>query len=661
MELRPWFLLRTTGLPVSLLDGLGHPGLRRLSERLLAAERRLAAERQCFERLAAPMRGSVLRLNPERRAQARRCIKSVRAGMPLTGEELGLVESLGLGEWARRWQSAVVVAGAARAAARSAYATARLVTRRKVAEAYDDESVRQAAFLADPAFYQAIVRHPLARRPGDGTARRSRLLSATAHRQLRRLTVGGGGGGPVLYARFAPGSGGAALRVGEPGPERVIVEVGDWLTRHLGDASRAEELRARYASTSWPQRAQHHEAARLAALGPVDRPDSADRPRSGDRVASGERPGPDVDGPLGAGEALAPGRRSGVAGRPHPHGWGGRPGSGGVRGPQRHEVFREERSSPYSERLTIGGGALAGLREALTAVLPLWHLATLLAGDPARTSALTAALARLAAEALGRAGQDVVRLTAQDVARATARLWDLAPDGPAPRLPGPELMAVGPHLDEATWLLCGVRDDCRPLYEGLHARLHSAPHTLRDGLPEPGPAPDSAPDSAPDTAPDTVPAPESAAAPDPALEPAPEAGPVVARARPGRSRPPEIDLGAHTPRILIDDLIYQRARWRVHLPQERGADAFDRWLALHRLRRERSLPRHVFVHHPADPRPCYVDFCDPFAVEELARHDPAEVLITEMLPAPGQLWWRVDGREQCAELRLGCVVRPAAR
>ncbi|MGW3349363.1 hypothetical protein ACWDA3_39220 [Nonomuraea rubra] len=106
------------------------------------------------------------------------------------------------------------------------------------------------------------------------------------------------------------------------------------------------------------------------------------------------------------------------------------------------------------------------------------------------------------------------------------------------------------------------------------------------------------------------------------------------------------------------------ARWaRPSRPAaaQRGADAFDRWLAIHRLRRERSLPRHVFVDHPAGPRPCYVDFCDPFAVEELARQEPAEVLITEMLPAPGQLWWRVDGREQCAELRLGCVVRSAAR
>nr|WP_311132002.1 hypothetical protein [Nonomuraea gerenzanensis]SBO98131.1 Chromosome partition protein smc [Nonomuraea gerenzanensis] len=589
VELRPWFLLRTTGLPVSLLDGLGHPGLRRLSARLLAAERRLAAERSRFERLAAPMRGDVLRLTPDRQARARHCVTSVRTGMPLNGAELELLDTLGLAEWSRRWQSAVVAAGAARAAARSAYAAARLVTRRKVAEAYDDESVRHAAFLADPAFYQAIVRHPLARRPGDGTARRSRLLAATAHRQLRRSTMGGGAGGPVLYARFEPG-GGPALLVGEPGPERVVVAAGGWLTRRIGDAGRVEELRGRYAGAPWPERARHFEAARL--------------------------------------EALDRGGRAGPEGRPHPH---GRAGQGALR----HEVFREERSSPYSERVTIGGAALAGVRAALTAALPLWHLATLLAGEPAHLRALTTALDRLASETLARterlrpagrtersggpvhAHPDVIRLTLPDVARATAELWDLAPDHPAPTLPGPDLMAVGTDLATATWLLCGVRDDCRPLYQGLHA----APVTLTGALPEPWPA-------------------------HPAT---------------GHTRPPEIDLGAHTPRILIGDLIYQRSRWRVHLPQERGADAFDRWLAIHRLCREHHLPRHVFVHHPTDPTPFYVDFCDPAAVEDLARHDPAEVLITELLPAPGRLWWRVDGREQCAQLRLGCVVRRAPR
>ncbi|MEV0622139.1 hypothetical protein AB0I81_53095 [Nonomuraea sp. NPDC050404] len=540
VELRPWFLLRTTGLPVRLLDGLGHPGLRRLTERLLAADRRLTAERHRFERRAAPMREAVLSLPAEQRIQARHCMRTVRAGAPLSGAEIGLLESLGLGDWVRRWQRAVVAAGSARAATRRAHAVLWMATRRVVAEAYDEEPVRHAAFLADPAFYRAITRHPLSRRPGDGTARRSRLLTAAAHRHLRRLATGGGDGGPVLYARFDPDDP-HALRVAGPVAERAIVEPGDWLTGMLGDPSRVAELRDRYASASWPQRAQHFEDALLAAE------------------------------PGRAREAFS-------------------------------EVFREARTSPYGERVTIGGPALSRLRAALTAVLPLWCLATQLTPEAAG-----AVLTRLASEAPLRQG--VIRLTAQDIARATADLGARLD----PALPAPELMAVGTDLEEATWLLSGLGADCRHLYEGLHGRLHSDPEALRRDLPDVGP---------------------------------PASG----------HGPPEIDLGAHTPRIMIDDLIYQRARWRLRLPEERGADAFDRWLAIHRLHREHDLPRHAFVRHPADPAPFHVDFCDPLAVEDLARHDPAEVLISEMLPAPGQLWWRVDDQEQCAELRVGCHV-----
>lgn len=439
VELRPWFLLRTSGLPVRLLDGLGHPGLLPLTERLFTADRRLAAERDAFQRRAAALREAVLGLAAEQRAHARRCLRSVRAGMPLIGEELRLLESLGLGEQGRRWQSAVVAAGSARAAARSAHGAAWQATRREVAEAYDDDSVRQAALLADPAFHQAIGKHPLARRPGDGTARRSRLLTATAHRLLRRLASGTGDGGPVVRARFEPDS------------------------------------------------------------------------RAGLRVIGEE----------------------GVA---------------------------------------IGGPAPAGLREALSVALPLWCLA--------RTRVLSADLARLVSEAVRVPGQEAVRLAARDV----AGLW--AGERLEPASPAPELTAVGTDLESAAWLLSGARGD-------------------RQG--------------------------------------------VV-----------EVDLGGHTPRIMIGDLIYQRARWRLRLPEERGADAFDRWLALHRLRRDHGLPRHVFVRHPAGPCPFHVDFCDPLAVEDLARREPAEVLITEMLPAPGQFWWRADGQEQAAELRLSCQIEPGS-
>ncbi|MFB4280117.1 hypothetical protein ACBJ59_32835 [Nonomuraea sp. MTCD27] len=457
VELRPWFLPRTPGLPARLLDGMGHPDLRRLTERLLDARRRLAAERERFLRQAAPLRDAVLRLPPERCALAGQCLRSVRAGAPLTGDEIRLLESLGMGERARRWQSAVVAAGSARAAARSAHAAAWLVTRRRVAEAYDDESVRHAALLADPAFHREIERHPLARRPGDGTARRSRLRTAAAHRLLRRLAVEGGG--PRLRARFEPGGGGSS-RVREPGSEPVV----------------------------------------------------------------------------------------------------------------------------------IGGAALERLREALTAVVPLWCLAALLAREGGARRELGAVLAGMASEALRSGeGQEVVRLDARAVALATAGWWAEVGEWPDPVPPGPELVAAGAEPGAATWLLSGTGPGRGPLYEG------------------PGTA------------------------------------------------PVEVDLGARTPRIMIGDLVYQRARWRLHLPEERGADPFDRWLAIHRLRRERGLPRHVFVRHPAEPGPFPVDFCDPLAVEDLARHEPAEVLVTEMSPVPGQE--RGDGQAWCAELRVACLVR----
>jgi len=43
-------------------------------------------------------------------------------------------------------------------------------------------------------------------------------------------------------------------------------------------------------------------------------------------------------------------------------------------------------------------------------------------------------------------------------------------------------------------------------------------------------------------------------------------------------------------------------------------------------------------------------------VLDLARLGPADVLFTEMLPTPDQLWWTVDGQAQCAEIRLGLLV-----
>ncbi|WP_345153141.1 hypothetical protein [Nonomuraea rubra] len=495
-----------------------------------------------------------LRLAPERRAQARRCVRSVRAGMPLTGDELGLLDRWGWGSgrgagsppWSWRARHGW--------AARSAYAAARLVTRRKVAEAYDDESVRQAAFLADPGFYQAIVRHPLARRPGDGTARRSRLLTAAAHRQLRRLTVGGQGG-PVLYARFEP-HGGGALRVGEPGPSGWSSR---WVTGWPGTSGTPAGRRNCAPGTRarpGPSASQHYEAARLAALDPAD--------AAPDLV---EGRGSQEDGTRDGGEAPVLGRRAGAQGRPHPHGWAGR---GGGWGPQRHDVFREERSSPYSERVTIGGEALAGLREALTVVLPLWHLA-----HAARRRARPRERARHhPGRARGRGAGRSGRHPADRPGRGPRHRRPVGSrPGPPRRPPPPRPRADGRRPAPGRGGVAAVRPPGR--------------------LPSPVRGPPRQAALRTQHAPRRTPRPRAG------RHGTPRARAAATRPQP----PPEIDLGAHTPRILIDDLIYQRARWRVHLPRERGADAFDRWLAIHRLRRERSLPRHVFVHHPAGPAP----------------------------------------------------------
>jgi len=115
--------------------------------------------------------------------------------------------------------------------------------------------------------------------------------------------------------------------------------------------------------------------------------------------------------------------------------------------------------------------------------------------------------------------------------------------------------------------------------------------------------------------------------------------------------PVPVDLGDATPRIVIDELVYQRARWAVDLVP--AGSGFELWRSVQRLRRDRDLPRRVFLRHPAEPKPLCLDFADPLAVEDLRLLPPARVAVTEMLPAD-RAWWAPDGRPQQAELRLGC-------
>ena len=117
--------------------------------------------------------------------------------------------------------------------------------------------------------------------------------------------------------------------------------------------------------------------------------------------------------------------------------------------------------------------------------------------------------------------------------------------------------------------------------------------------------------------------------------------------------PVVIDTGPSTPRVLIDGTVIQRARWRLQLGG--GVYGPQAWDLAQQIRRDNGLPQRVFVRHPAEPKPLFVDFADVLAVEDVMRLPAAPVLVSEMLPDYADLWWRPDGSPMCAELRMGCL------
>jgi hypothetical protein len=122
----------------------------------------------------------------------------------------------------------------------------------------------------------------------------------------------------------------------------------------------------------------------------------------------------------------------------------------------------------------------------------------------------------------------------------------------------------------------------------------------------------------------------------------------------------------YQPRILIDTLVVARETWRVPFTRIAGhGDALDRVYAAGRaLAAEHGLPRLVFAGVAGEVKPVYVDFADPLSVDVLfskirrgrERVPGGEVVFTEMLPGPDQLWLRDDaGNRYTAEFRLVCV------
>jgi hypothetical protein len=140
--------------------------------------------------------------------------------------------------------------------------------------------------------------------------------------------------------------------------------------------------------------------------------------------------------------------------------------------------------------------------------------------------------------------------------------------------------------------------------------------------------------------------------------------------------PFQFGLAPHTPRLRCGRVIVQRRAWTVSV-EEMGAGNFsglsrDLVLAIERLRAAKDLPRFVYIRpteqalrrsgaegRDKDTKPVFIDFESYLFLEIFHRWltKSGELEITEMLPAPDDLWWReADGR-RTFELRTLMVPR----
>lgn len=784
-------------MPFSLLRGVSDPKLLDLFSDIEVLDSRIGALRTEFlDTLWEELRFAVKGRRPDDGGAGAgvsfrallRVHRSVEAAEPLDdGAVSTLTAASGLcgaqesaGRWERVWSDTARRRADLHRRARAVLADSTRDAQRTVAARFDSPLLRHAAFVSNPRFFSTALgtgTHALTPPEQGAPPRGLRRRLATAHRYLRRFasrceTVSFFG--PVLYADLDEGLA-EALHVGEPVPERVVVEASSWLVRALQERatrdSAPERLRVwrrplfraveqeytlrsvldgrllRLPPPLWSlwEHADGRTAGEIAAGLGMDPDEAATGLRrlapllttAAHRVPSVElRPldsllaavGADSDAgrfaPLLEGYALEPWPGRGE--------WAERirtlaeeTGLDTARGNGGHyadrELYYEDRTSPFSERVRLGAPAVEGICRALRAVMPIAYLGALLAREDARDAVRpllagpSRSLAALAAaetgpggsrlrrmrgaladlvSSLAEPGARVVDLDSRQVDRVVGPLWNTVPEEDRwdPCLPSPDLMASGLGDGSGTWVLSELHDDCSSVYGGLERRLHSDPDEVWGSFVrqvasfvDPGGAATIV--SRRRSAHVTPELPGlslelSGASEKPAESVRPIADAEVSEDGrrvevDGRSFqlypgdlssalhravslpsvvPVDVDTGAFTPRVTIDGVVYQRARWSLELP-ERSADAFDRWLGVQRLRSRAGMPRHVFARHPDEAKPLYVDFADPLSVDDLARLPAGTVVFTEMLPGPEELWWDAPGEPQCAELRLGCLVR----
>jgi hypothetical protein len=128
-----------------------------------------------------------------------------------------------------------------------------------------------------------------------------------------------------------------------------------------------------------------------------------------------------------------------------------------------------------------------------------------------------------------------------------------------------------------------------------------------------------------------------------------------------------LEPAPHTPRVVVDDVVFARESWRFPLegtPLARRDRGPARNAAVREWAGAEGLPRRVFLTLPGSGKPQYLDVRSELSVDVAARFVrraidrglEGDVLASEMLPGPDGLWLLdAQGRRYTCELRMVCV------
>ncbi|MCR4471355.1 lantibiotic dehydratase family protein [Burkholderia sp. SCN-KJ] len=114
-------------------------------------------------------------------------------------------------------------------------------------------------------------------------------------------------------------------------------------------------------------------------------------------------------------------------------------------------------------------------------------------------------------------------------------------------------------------------------------------------------------------------------------------------------------------RIKCGRVLIKRRTWEIDGDFPVGSDnPFEKagdYLAWRGWARATGLPRYVFMKCASEPKPVFVDFRNPFAIDLLARwaRKGEPIAFSEMRPAGDELWLADERGRYCSEFRTSCI------